>query len=165
MLTCSRPKQRPHCAMALTVQAETGFGTPMEVDGSEQLEAGDKCGRCGSARRDHLPGCSSHPKCLNFSDPKRKKLKKEVGPRPEIAVECPIVIVTIRRNPADFNGSTPASSSLKKTLSGRVIWNGLGRKRYQHLGLFLVAGHLSHPRKDAPSEHFQGETSGLSPGP
>jgi hypothetical protein len=50
----------------------------MEIDGSkEQLDAGDKCGRCGCARRDHVPVCSSHLKCKNFSDPKRKKIKKK----------------------------------------------------------------------------------------
>ena len=57
---------------------KAGFGTSMETDGiKEQLDANDTCGRCGCARRDHLPVCSSHPKCKNFSDPKRKKMKKK----------------------------------------------------------------------------------------
>ena len=62
----------------LDVEAETGLRTLMETDyGMEHHDAGDKCGRCGCARRDHLPVCSSHPKCKNFSDPRRKKIKKK----------------------------------------------------------------------------------------
>lgn len=42
----------------------------------EDFNASDKCGRCGCARREHVPACASHPKCKAFSDPKARKTKK-----------------------------------------------------------------------------------------
>jgi hypothetical protein len=42
----------------------------------EDFNAGDKCGRCGCARREHSPACASHPKCKVFSIPKVHKTKK-----------------------------------------------------------------------------------------
>jgi len=42
----------------------------------EDFNAGDTCGRCGCARREHLPACKSHPKCKQFSDSKKQGNKK-----------------------------------------------------------------------------------------
>ena len=66
-----------------------------------------------------------------------------------------------------FRASTicVAHGVIKKTIWDLAVENGPGRRCYPHSGLFLFADHLSHPRQDAPSEHFQGETLGLSLGP
>jgi hypothetical protein len=49
----------------------------------EGFDAGDKCGRCGCARRDHTPACASHPKCKHFSAAHKPKPKNASGPRCE----------------------------------------------------------------------------------
>jgi hypothetical protein len=36
----------------------------------EVYDAGDQCGRCGCARRNHTPACAHCPKCRSFSNPK-----------------------------------------------------------------------------------------------
>jgi hypothetical protein len=36
----------------------------------EGHDAGDQCGRCGCARRNHTPACVHCPKCHSFSTPK-----------------------------------------------------------------------------------------------
>lgn len=41
----------------------------------ENFDAGDKCGRCGCARRDHTPGCTTHAKCKHFSTAQSRKPK------------------------------------------------------------------------------------------
>ena len=71
-----------------------------------------------------------------------------------------------------FRGSTTVDQQsasptalFKKTIWDLAVGNGPGRRCYPHSGLFLFADHLSHPRRDGPSERFQGETLGLSHGP
>jgi hypothetical protein len=41
----------------------------------EDYNAGDKCGRCGCARRDHAPSCKDHIRCNRFSNPISQKPK------------------------------------------------------------------------------------------
>jgi len=40
----------------------------------EDFNADDTCGGC--ARREHVPGCKSHPKCKQFRDPRAQKKKR-----------------------------------------------------------------------------------------
>ncbi len=42
----------------------------------EDYNAGDKCGRCGCNRRDHVPSCKNCPKCPKFSAVKKATKKQ-----------------------------------------------------------------------------------------
>jgi hypothetical protein len=56
----------------VNISARIEWGSRMDED----YNAGDKCGRCGCARRDHAPACANHPKCKGFSAPRAHKAKK-----------------------------------------------------------------------------------------
>ena len=150
-----QPKKRQNCLLAPIRLTEAG-GTPMEKDGSkEQLGASDTCGRCGCARRDHVPVCSSH---LNARTSATRNVRRSRRSENDRALQPGLQ--NFRKSTISF-----AHAPLKETIWDQAIWNGPGRRRYQHLGLFLFADHLSHPRQDVPSERFRGETLGLSLGP